>query len=479
MSTVPLSIGPLVADGYEIQRSGIRWLKDHGQNCRPGEMIAYCNIGLAQSGTRTNKPPPFAAEIPDLQVGFASKLGGRLLHATDSSHGGWFDYHAGYHNWRSDFTLGHVELDAEFEASLKLTEEPETLRLFVFAGRRTTPLADVRNGLICGWHSRSRVWSADGSGAFGTLLSLGICEQTGIIRGDQESFLEFAEDICGPAQLVYIPENPLVPSSCVLLEQMRRTPAQYQEIAADLAQSLRRLGPVPTPHDWFFLGSLLDGLQQESLREDYEVLTRSGLQQIGPANVVLLSLNAEASVVFRHKRLGYTVNVHNFRINEAGPAVRAMLKTEFRREKRTLEMIRNDLLELVTMVRKETAAQFFIMNSMSTSGYEDVFTYAPFDDPMSEILRTYHAKEANLMLHDLSRECGVSIVDADAIAADIGAERHLPDGIHQSGTLQREIREEILRLLAYRGVPGFSGTSFRVCPGTSGRITKFSQHEAD
>ena len=47
---------------------------------------------------------------------------------------------------------------------------------------------------------------------------------------------------------------------------------------------------------------------------------------------------------------------------------------------------------------------------------------------------------------------GAKICDA----ADIGAEAHLPDGVHQSGALQSEIRKEIIRLLSERGFPGFS-----------------------
>jgi hypothetical protein len=53
------------------------------------------------------------------------------------------------------------------------------------------------------------------------------------------------------------------------------------------------------------------------------------------------------------------------------------------------------------------------------------------------------------------------IVDTDAIAADLGAKAHLPDGLHQSGPLQAEIRQEIIHMLAARGVPGFAPTTFK------------------
>jgi hypothetical protein len=107
-------------------------------------------------------------------------------------------------------------------------------------------------------------------------------------------------------------------------------------------------------------------------------------------------------------------------------------------------------------VRKIAPTEFLIMNVMSTSGHEDVYDYSSFDRPIGDTLRMHGMKELNLMLHDLSRECGISIVDTDAIAADLGAEAHLPDGIHQSGPLQAEIRGEIIRLLVARGIRSFA-----------------------
>jgi hypothetical protein len=166
-------------------------------------------------------------------------------------------------------------------------------------------------------------------------------------------------------------------------------------------------------------------------------------------------------VILRHKRLGYWLNCHEWRIAEAGPLVRRWLRTAFEPVKRTPDMIRRDLRDLIKSVRDKVATEFLIMNVMSTSGYEDVFTYSPFERPMGDVMITHHNKEMNLMLHDLSRECDVSIVDADAIAADLGAEAHLPDGVHQSGALESEIRREIMHQLTARGVPGFAPAAFR------------------
>ena len=113
MTPIELRIGHLATEGFQIQRSGFRWLKADGQDCRPGEMIAYCNIGLNQTGTSlANKAHPFNSETPDLQVGFATKIGGKLRHARDSSHGGFHDFREDYHRWQPEFVIGHIEPDA-------------------------------------------------------------------------------------------------------------------------------------------------------------------------------------------------------------------------------------------------------------------------------------------------------------------------------------------------------------------------------
>ncbi len=62
---------------------------------------------------------------------------------------------------------------------------------------------------------------------------------------------------------------------------------------------------------------------------------------------------------------------------------------------------------------------------------------------MSETLENIASKEMNLMLHDLASECDVSIIDVDALAAELGGAQHLPDGIHHSGAMQSVLRSVI------------------------------------
>src|SRR5581483_2432293 len=109
------------------------------------------------------------------------------------------------------------------------------LRLLMVAGRRTTELAENRSGLLGGWYDRSRAWRVEGDGPVGTLLSLGICELLGVIRGERLAFLELFDAIEGPAQVVFIHDESLAPSARVVAEQIRRTPAECTAIAQDLA----------------------------------------------------------------------------------------------------------------------------------------------------------------------------------------------------------------------------------------------------
>jgi hypothetical protein len=170
---------------------------------------------------------------------------------------------------------------------------------------------------------------------------------------------------------------------------------------------------------------------------------------------VILSLGSEFSTLLRHRRLGYTVDFHAFRIAEAGPAVQSWLRRDFELVKRTPDQIRRDYRDLFDTVRVHQRTQFLVINLLSTQIDENIHNYAPFDKPMGDTLGSVRAKELNLMLHDLAHERDVSIVDLDAIAADLGSRLHVPDSVHHSGMLQTELRGEILRILRARGVPGF------------------------
>jgi len=189
------------------------------------------------------------------------------------------------------------------------------------------------------------------------------------------------------------------------------------------------------------------------------MLARDGLRRDAGVDAVVLSLHAETGTFLRHRRLGYALKCHAFRIAGTGPAVRAWLQTNFEPVEPTPDDIRRDYVALIDAVRERSAMQFLIANCFSSSGSDDIYSYAPFDRPMRRTLTTIRSKELNLMLHDLARERDIAIVDIDAIAAEIGAAHHLPDGVHASGLLQAEARAEILRIAHARSIPGFAPAS--------------------
>ena len=451
MTSLALRTGPLTVSGFTVRRSGIRWECEDGHVCRPGEIIAYCNIRLMPIG-RTEKPTdPFAEEQRDFQIAFAPRAGGRIRKTGGTSHGGSIDQLPFYIVWEPDFVIGHLE-DAAAPAGGTL--DPE-LRLLFLAGRRVTELTEMRSGLLTGWHERSRAWWADRKGRFSTVLSLGNCEQSGVIRGDQNAFLEMFEAAEGPAHAVLVSDLAMVPCGAVVLEQLRRTPAEFEEIRQDFARTYSSVSPCPGPGDWIFGALLLSALGRSPLTDEYDIFDRSGLTRAGPPDAVILSLSAEQPFLARHRRLGYTVSCNQFRLIEAGHAVRAWLRSNFEPVKQTPDRIRQNYRDIIDAVGARHNTHFLIMNVLSTSNDEDIQSYAAFDGPPRDTVKSVRAKELNLMLHDLARERDVSIIDVDAIAADLGSQAHVPDGIHQSGLMQAEMRGEILRVLRARGVSGF------------------------
>jgi hypothetical protein len=439
VSNLPLRLGPLRADGYNISRSGVRWLIQPGQYCRANQVFAYCNISLEATGIRISGPPPFAEEL-ELQVAFAPRAAGRILGGVGAELGGYLSIR-GVDAWDANAVIAHLECEVEADVDVG------KLRLLMLAGRRMTGLADVHAGLLPGWHDRTRGWWCDEDEVPVSLLSLGICDATGVVIGEQCAFLEMFEAAAAPTQMVFVPDHPLAPTAPVLLDQLQRKPAEFQAIAADMHRYLSASTLAPTADDWMVSGALLSVLQRSPIQDGYNLLTPSGAVRTSAADAVLLSLSSEPQSILRHKKLGYHLQIMRHHQAAAGPVFRAWLGSAFETVKRSVDDIRRDYMQLLDAIRTATGARVLVINRMSTSGYEDISTYSPFDAPMSDTLSSIAAKELNLMLHDLVEHRDLVIIDVDAIAADLGGAEHLPDGIHQSGPIQAALRAEILHAL--------------------------------
>jgi hypothetical protein len=356
--------------------------------------------------------------------------------------------------------IGH--LDPVDGAGRAFPGDTDEVELLVVTGRRRAEVADFRTGWLSGWHDRTRAWRPRDGVPMGSVLSLGICEQDGVIRGGDHAFFDLFDAISGPAHAIFVSDTPLVPSARLVLEQMVRSEADNQAIADDLIGFFAAASPRANPAEWIFAGALVNDLQRCALTERYDILTRGGLTRTGPADSVIMSLAAESRVVFRHKRLGYTLNMQGWRAARAGPTLLRWLESSFERRKLSVDDAASAYRALIATMRAggdRVPRGILVMNIMSTSGEDQIQNYAAFDAPMSDTLGSINAKDMNLMLHDLARDCGVAIVDSDAIAAEMGGQRNLPDGAHASGVLQAELRAEILHILRARGAPGFGPLS--------------------
>jgi hypothetical protein len=439
LSRLALHLGPLKADGHRIFRSGMRWLCAPGEFVRANQVIAYCNINLESAGMRWSGQPPFAEEL-ELQVAFAPRVAGRVIINADAVRGGYLSVHS-VETWDADDIVAHLETDSGEAA------DAGRVRLLMLAGRRMTALADVPSGLLPGWHGRSRGWWCEEGETPLSLLSLGVCDASGVIIGEQGAFLETFEAAMKPSQMIFVPDHPVAPTAQVLLDQINRTPAQFGAIAADLRAFMTDSAILPTYDDWMFSGAMLQVLQRSPIKDSYSIFSGSGSTRLGPAEAILLSLNSEPQSILQHKKLGYHLQVMRHHQAAAGPAIRAWLGSAFESVKRSIGDIRRDYEALLDAIARTTGAKVMIINRMSTTVYEDISNYAPFDAPMSDTLANIASKELNLMLHDIAENRDLAIIDVDAIAADVGGAEHLPDNVHQSGVMQAILRGEILNVL--------------------------------
>jgi hypothetical protein len=440
MTSIPLRLGPLKADGYTIRRSGVRWLAKPGQMCAANQVVAYFNLELGADGAASG-PAPFAEER-ELFVACAPRVAGRLTFDAAEAPGGYLSIF-GFNRWNADTVIGSIDAESPPDDAVRDAGE---LRLLLLTGRRMTQLADLRSGLLSGWYSRKRAWWCDG-GTPVTLLSLGICDVVGAVAGEDAAFLEMFRSEPAASQMVVVPDHPVAPVAPVLLDQLERSPAQYRAMCADVQVGLSRTGTTPTAEDWMFAGSMLAMLERNPIRETYDLLSGSGLTRSGPADAVLLSLSAEPPAILQHKKLGYRLHFLPHFHNAAGPAVRKWLADAFEPIARTIDDIKTDYERLLDTIEATTGALVIVLNRMSTSGDENVSSYQPFDAPLSATLANIASKELNVMLDDVADGRNVAIVDLDAMAADIGGAEHVPDGVHQSGAMQELVRAEILHAL--------------------------------
>lgn len=443
-----LRLGALAGGGQLVNRSGFRWLCGDGQPFAAGDVLAYCNIALGGARKPLGALGRVDGEQLDFQVALVAAAAGRLRRLPGGEFGGWQDRQEMF-AWKDDDVVAAIEPAGGVDTTAPLA------RHHFLAGRRACELAEDRSGLMTGWHDRGRAWRQGGPGRAGgptaTVLGLGSCDLFSILRGERGAFLEMLGEAGGPAHVVETPDRPLVHSARVIVEQLARGQTQREALAEVFARAIAQAPARLSPSDWTFLAMSLQALSRSPTAETYEILAPSGVETTGPADTVVLSLVSEPTEHLRHKRLGFSFACHGFRLAWQGQALRDWFREHFDFAPYTIDDVRRDYLEMARLLRRDNPRrQIIVLNRVSTFRGEDIVSYAPFEGALGDTLRGYRARELNAMLDDAAREADIDIVDVDAIAADMGVIVNVPDGAHQNGPMQREVRAELLAALRAR-----------------------------
>ena len=449
-SKIPIVLGPIDIEGYNLTRSGVRWLHEDGQPCSKGEIIAFCNIVITSKGSKGPRLILFNEESQDLKIAISTPISGRVRHSEERVLGGWGNIRQTL-RWDENDVVGYIEPQDESLAKLEKVQGS----LFMVAGRRVTPIAEDHSGLLTGWFDRTRACSLESEGPIGTLLSLGICNLRNVIRGESSAFLEIIKDVTG--HVVNVSDNLLVYNSRVMIELLNRQPTHYHEILRDFSMGGMKGQVLPFGIDWAFAGEFLRCLQVCHFAEDYKVATRKGVKSLATPEAILLSLEAETSPMMRHLKLGYAFSYQGYRRAQFPPAFKAWLQPNFELVKRNLYEIHADYVRLIKSIRERApSTQILVVNMMSSSAEFALHRFGDFESPIGETAPGVRAQDLNLLLCDLAREHDVAIVDADAIAAKFGGKHTMPDGVHTNGIMEAELRREILRIMKVKNIPGFN-----------------------
>jgi hypothetical protein len=463
---IKLTMPALSAAPARLRRSGLRW------SCRSGDLveartpIASCYVRLSDAGG-SDRPMPLQEEQNDLQVVLAPSSTCKITYSEGLSKGGYQDLvESG--DWRS----------GEYVADAESVHAAGTLLPLVLAGRRGFENGEGRGSLLAGWHDKVRgFWEGEGTGRFGTVLALGTCEQTAIFRGEDTAFLSWFARAPGPAQLVAVSDERCVHSSAVLLQHFRRTPAEasaitdavYAWIGERIGHTALRSFPAFQPESargtlhgrWpgsqdilFAMHLLAEAVGTSPILERSEVISRGGILQMNPPDVVALTLASEFAPHFRHRRTGWIIALHGFRF---GPFIGAnfteWLRRDFEPVTRTVADSQRDFAALADDVKARTGAGLLVQNLIASSAADRVSNYSWLGDAFDSSVAVI-GNEANLMLSDLTRHHSIALIDSDAMAAELGV-KHCPDRFHASRDLVEAQRDEVHRVLREHRIPGF------------------------
>lgn len=461
-----LSLPALSVSPRRLSRSGFSWLHPTKEPAAARQPIASCYLRISDAAA-SNQPMPLRDEQNDLQVVLAPRAACTVKYREALFKGGYQALVEGS-DWQAGECIGDCDLP----------EAEGVLESLVLAGRRGFENGEGRGGLLAGWHERVRgSWEGEGKGRFGTVLALGTCEQTAIFRGDDLAFLSWFARSPGPAQIISIGDDRCVHSSAVVLQHLRRTPAEasaiadavYSWIGEHIGRALPGSFPAfqpqamhgtlhgrwPIAQDLLYAMHLLaEAVGTSPILERSEVITRQGILQVPPPDAIAMTLGSEFAPHFRHRRTGWVIAIHGFRFGPfVGPAFTEWLRRDFEPLQRSVADSQRDLAALAQEVETRVGARLLVQNLVASSWSDRVSNYSWLGDAFQTSVNVL-GNEANLMLSDLCRSHPMVAIDSDALAAEFGVNQ-VPDRFHASRQLVEAQRTEVHRVLRELQIPGF------------------------
>lgn len=441
-----LTLGPIAIEDHIVWRSDLRWQLSTGAECKAGQVLAYCNITIQRRGQR-EVSNVFVGEKRDTQIALLAPQAGRLRQRQTQSRGGFHDFFA--------MTVWKDEAFADIETPTQAPHSSSPAHLVLLAGQRITEMAEVRSGLLTGWHERARA-SRIGNQAVGTLLAAGICDMDSALRGPSRAMVEFVSTAPNPVQLISLPDTCLVPCARVLFEQLSRSAQQNAAIRDDMMKGLLNSAVPLQPKDLIFAGTLLGSLTKSPLAETVDTITYTAIHQTNCPDALLISIKSENARMFKHKRLGYTLAFHSYRLQETGAAFQHWLGHNFEPVARNPQAIAHDYQTLIQALRTQRPKlQLMVSNASSTPSGDDHHNYNGMDPKTMGAIVNVRARSQNALLLQLASVHGFAVVDMDAVVASLGSHQHLIDAVHADGALEEATRAEVLATAARMAVPGF------------------------
>jgi hypothetical protein len=414
--------------------SGLRWIAQNGQYCKKGDPIAYCNLQLLD----INSTKAMHGEMKDFQLVLISPVSGKLKVNAGNSYGGMVDQLPNFIFWKSETLIGEIEspIDSLSQSSMRVEA------IFV-AGKRYASFAESRSGMLTGWFSKTRVWTADKGEIKTTVLALGICDLINTVRTEKFIPLDLLNLIPTSNQIILIPEGLTIPTASMVIDQLSRNHDQLEELIKNYSEMIQ--GHRFEADDYLFLGALLTEIKNNYAVEKNTTLTRAGIQYDSCPDIILTSLSAQSRRIFRHKLLGYSIAFHKFRMKEFSPAIHSWLKNNFEQVFRSPEDIGMELKDLSSLLGPEK--RLIVLNIPINPFSDPIVEYDIFDNQTFNQLGDVNSREINVVLDKLVRDGLLELVDVNLLSAKLGTRWNMPDGIHWSGLLEREVTNEIGRAI--------------------------------